>query len=238
MRAACACERVGDTRRRPRERLLAHGAEALADEELLAILLGTSGRPGVSVLDVARRVLEALGGPRGLLRAEAQELVGIPGLGEAKACRIRAAFELARRALRPALPAGKVLGRPSDVAEWFRVTIGAAERETFWVVALDVRHRVIRPVRIAEGHQEGVQVHPRETFRQLVRLGASACILVHNHPSGDPEPSDEDLALTRRLEEVGRLLGIRVLDHVIVAGNGYVSLAERGWCRCEPAGGP
>ncbi len=215
----------------PRERLLAKGPEALSDAELLAVVLGTSGRVGVSVFEWAEELLGRLGGLSALFRVETEELLALPGLGPAKACRLQASLELARRAMRPALPPGRRLRRPEDVADWFRVTIGLAERETFWVVALDVRNRVIRPVRIAEGHQEGVQVHPREVFRKLVRLGASACVLVHNHPSGDVTPSAEDVALTKRLEEVGRLLGIRVLDHVVVGRSGYESLAALGLCR-------
>ncbi len=221
----------------PREKLLAQGPDGLSDGELLALVLGTSGRTGMSVFQWAEEVLASVGGLAGLFRVEIEELLAVPGLGPAKACRLRAGLELARRAMRPGLPSGRRLRRPEEVADWFRVTIGLAERESFWVVALDVRNRVIRPVRVAEGHQEGVQVHPREVFRQLVRLGASACVLVHNHPSGDVSPSAEDLALTRRLEEVGRLLGIRVLDHVVVGQSGYESLAALGLCCGETDSG-
>ena len=214
---------------RVRERLFVEGVDVLSDEELLALVLGTGG-PGVPVRVLAQRVLSAFGSCRSLLRADLADLIGVPGLGPAKACRLKAALELGRRGVvrRPVL--GQALTGPEEVAGWFAATIGPAERESFWVVALDVRNRVVRAARIAEGHAEGVEVQPREVFRVLVRAGASRAILVHNHPSGDPSPSPEDWALTERLKAGGQMLGIRILDHLVLAGARYWSMAsDPGW---------
>ncbi len=208
------------------------GAETLSDAEIVAVLLGTSGCPGRSVMDVARSVLAALGSVRALVDMDVSEVTALRGVGLAKAARLKAALELGKRASRPDLP-DRLIGGPADVAAWFSNHIGFRQQEVFWVLGLDVRHRVLRPVRVAEGHLAAVAVHPREVFRPLVRMGAAAAILVHNHPSGDPSPSDSDRELTDRLVAVGGMLGIAVLDHLIVTATGFVSLAERGLCPFE-----
>ncbi len=214
---------------RPRERLALLGAEALSDAELLALLLGSSGKKGRDVLSEARGVLAGLGSIGALLEADLSEIMGICGLGPAKASRLKAACELGRRAAAPDLPDRLIQG-PTDVVAWFANRIGFQQQEVFWVLGLDVRHRVLRPVRVAQGHLTAVAVHPREVFRPLIRMGAAAAILVHNHPSGDPSPSRQDLDLTARLVDAGRLLGLVILDHLIVTKADYVSLSERGLC--------
>lgn len=213
----------------PRERLARLGSQALSDVELVAILLGTSGRKGSTVLDSAGHVLVELGSPAALLEADLAEIMQLCGIGPAKAARLKAAVELGRRAVRPSLP-DRLIAGPADVADWFSSQIGFQQQEVFWVVGLDSRHRILRPVPVAQGHLAGVSVHPREVFRPLVRMGAAAAILVHNHPSGDSSPSAEDLDFTQRMLEVGELLGIAVLDHLIVTKTGYASLAEQGLC--------
>lgn len=213
---------------RPRERLLALGEEALSDQELLALVLGTSGEKGRDVLALARELAGAFQGLAGLEAVAVEQMMKMRGVGMAKACRVKAAFELGRRTSAGRPRAGQPIRDPASVAKWFRVKIGRLPKEVFWSLGLDSKNRVLRPLRVAEGHLSGVEVHPREVFRPLVALGAAATILVHNHPSGDPEPSQEDFALTARLVEVGRLVGIHVLDHVIVGDQGHVSLAERG----------
>ncbi|HUH05691.1 MAG TPA: DNA repair protein RadC [Kofleriaceae bacterium] len=210
---------------RPRERLLVHGPEILAVEELLAIVLGT-GMPGASATELARRLLVAVGGLDLLARAPAQELVGVAGIGAARAARLCAAFALGRRGIE-ARTASASIQSAADVYARLRPRTAGLAQEVFLVLGLDVRNAVMAEIEIARGCLTGVEVHPREVFRPLIRAGAAACIVAHNHPSGDPTPSRDDLLLTARLREVGELVGIPVLDHVIVATRGYVSVAER-----------
>ena len=213
---------------RPRERLAAQGPAALGDVELVAILLG-SGRRGQNVLDVAASLLAAVGGLAGLARADENELRRQTGVGSARAALLRAALELGRRATGSRPERGRRLGAAADVWAHYRARLAQATAEEFWVIGLDVRHRLLFDLCVARGSLTGVEVHPREVFRPLIRAAAAAAIFLHNHPSGDPSPSREDLELTRRLKEVGDLCGITVLDHVVVAAEGHVSLAERGW---------
>jgi DNA repair protein RadC len=213
---------------RPRERLFSVGEEALSEGELLAILLGTSGVRGQTVTATADRLLDLFGGAGGLASAEVEELLAAPGVGEARAATIKAALELGRRSVSSRPGRGDTLDSPFAVAKWFRIRLSHLKKEVFWSLGLDSRNRVIRGVRVAEGHLCGVEVHPREAFRPLLSMGAASAIFVHNHPSGDPEPSGTDIALTERLLGAGRLIGIRVLDHLIVGSGGHVSLASRG----------
>lgn len=212
---------------RPRERLVAQGAGALSDAELLAILLG-SGTTGLNVLDVAYSML-ARGGVIGLARASLEELRRQPGIGAARGAAILAAFELGRRAVGERPARGRRIASATDVAAHLRARLGACAVEEFWAVALDVRHRVLWETCLARGSLTGVEVHPRDAFRPLIRGGAAAVIFCHNHPSGDPSPSRQDLDLTMRLRDVGELCGITVLDHVIVGTDGFTSLADEYW---------
>jgi DNA repair protein RadC len=206
-----------------RERIVVYGPECLGDEELVALALG-----GRDALDRARALLEHVGGLRGLAEALPHELVCIEGIGEAAALALAATTELARRFVRASAPRGLVIRNPEEVVEYVRAELVAATREHFLVIGLDARQRVKLVRTIAVGSLAQVDVHPRELFRPLVRAGVHSTILVHNHPSGDPRPSEADLALTRRMIDVGRLVGIPVLDHLIVCDDAHVSLAALG----------
>jgi len=213
---------------RPRERLASGGPHALSDAELVALLLG-SGRKGENAIALGARLLAGLGGVAGLAQATEAELRAVPGVGAARASVLRAALELGRRAAGARPERGQRLGAASEVWAYYRARLAFAPVEEFWVLGLDVRHRLLFETCVARGCLTGVEVHPREVYRPLIRAAAAAAIFCHNHPSGDPSPSRQDLELTRRLREVGELVGIAVLDHVVVAADGYTSFADRGW---------
>jgi DNA repair protein RadC len=213
---------------RPRERLLSRGAASLSDAELLAILLG-SGRQGQNVVEIAHDLLARAGDLRALAEFAEAELTAFPGVGPARAAVIQAAVEVGRRVTGSRPERGRFLGNAADVWTHYRARLGTASVEEFWMLALDVRHRVLFESCVARGSLTGVEVHPRDVFRVLIRSAAASVIFCHNHPSGDPTPSRQDLELTNRLRQVGELCGIAVLDHVIVATDGFVSLASRDW---------
>lgn len=213
---------------RPRERLASFGASKLSDVELLAILLG-SGRPGENVVELASALLARIGDLRRMADATPSELAGQPGIGPTRAAVIHAALELGRRAVGTRPRRGQRLGSAADVWAHYRARLSVLSVEEFWVLALDVRHRLLFEHCAARGSLSGVEVHPRDVFRPLIRAPAAAVIFCHNHPSGDPTPSRQDVDLTARLRDVGELCGITVLDHVVVAADGFVSLADRGW---------
>jgi DNA repair protein RadC len=217
-----------DPEARPRERLAMRGPGELSDTELIAILLG-AGRRGASSLDVAGELLRRCGGLSGLAQAPARELRAQGGVGAVRAALLQAAIELGRRAAAARPPRGQRLAGASDVWTYFRARLAPLRVEEFWAVSLDVRHRVQSEACLARGSLTGVEVHPRDVFRPLIRNAAAAVIFCHNHPSGDPTPSRQDIELTSRLREVGDLCGIPVLDHVVVAWEGFASLAERNW---------
>jgi DNA repair protein RadC len=204
------------------------GPHTRSDAELLAVLLG-QGRPTGGHLDLARAVLVAVGGLGGLAQASCAELLSVRGLGPARATVLATAMELGRRSAGRRPERGQRLGAAGEVFAHYRARLGSASTEEFWALGLDVRHRLIFEACVARGSLTGVEVHPRDVFRPLIRAGAAAVIFCHNHPSGDPTPSRQDFDLTARLKEVGALCGITVLDHVVVASEGHVSLAERGW---------
>jgi DNA repair protein RadC len=212
---------------RPRERLFARGTDRLHDTELLALVLAR-GHRGRDVLALADELLTRLGSVGALASVEPGELARIPGVGPVRAAQLAAAAELGRRVLQAECGALPRVRTASDVHRLFVGRVAGRRRETFWVLALDARHRVEHSLRVAEGTLTSVEVHPREVFQPLIRRGAAATILVHNHPSGDPNPSAEDVSLTRRLVAVGDLVGIPVIDHVVVAGATFVSLSEKG----------
>jgi DNA repair protein RadC len=213
---------------RPRERLLARGPGSLSDAELLAILLG-SGRKGQNVIEIAHDLLVHVGDLRGLVESAEAEISALPGVGTARTAVIRAAIELGRRVTGSRPERGRFLGNATDVWTHYRARLQASPIEEFWMLALDVRHRVLLESCVARGSLTGVEVHPRDVFRTLIRAAAASVIFCHNHPSGDPTPSRQDVELTTRLRQVGDLCGIAVLDHVVVASEGFVSLASRGW---------
>ena len=219
-------------RERPRERLIQRGAQALSDTELLAILLRTGPR-GSSVIELARQLLQAFGGSlANLAAAGLAELRAVHGIGMAKAVEIRAAFTLAvrlaetRDAVRPRLES------PVDVANLLREYFRHVRQEEFHVLLLDTKHGLLRDERVTVGLVDRSQVHAREVFRTAIRESASRILLVHNHPSGDPTPSPQDIACTHNLVTTGKIIGIEVLDHVVLGRRSpdrpreYVSFRE------------
>jgi DNA repair protein RadC len=173
-------------------------------------------------------LLQTLGGLQGLANASEPELLAV-SLSPTRAKRVHAAFELGRLSIGQRPQLGSRLAGASDVWLHMRARLSGIPVEEFWAIALDVRHRVVMDSMMARGSLTGVEVHPRDVFRALIKAGAAAVIFCHNHPSGDPEPSRQDVELTVRLREVGEMCGITVLDHVVVGAGGYASLCERGW---------
>ncbi len=212
---------------RPRERLVREGPESLSEVELLAIVL-RSGTSQVSALDLAQVLLSRFGGLRGLLEVSAQELGRVHGMGVAKAAQVKAALELGRRGAILSGLNGPAIKSPQDVAALMMHELRHLDREHFCVLLLNTKNHVLYRETVAIGTLNSSTVHPRELFKTAVRRSAAAVILVHNHPSGDPTPSREDVELTARLREAGRILGIEVLDHVVIGDNKYVSLKAEG----------
>jgi DNA repair protein RadC len=214
---------------RPREKLLSTGPVTLSDTELLALILRTGhAGSGMSALDLARLLLQRFGSLRALASAGATELRTLPGVGPAKAAELLALGELARRFATTALTPGCRFTSSHEVFEHFHEQLRDRKKEVFLSLLLDSKNRVLRQVQVSEGSLNASIVHPREVFQPVVRESAAAVLFVHNHPSGDPTPSREDLELTERLRDAGVLMGVRVLDHIIIGSGRYVSLADRG----------
>lgn len=213
---------------RPRERMKQYGAENLSNTELLAILLRTGVR-GQSVIRVAEEILQKAGSLKALLEMKLEELSAIRGVGEAKAIQIKAGLELGRRLSRQTLLDLPKIRSPKDAAEFMMDSLRYLHQEHFIALFLNTKNRVIGQETIFIGTLNSSIVHPREVFREGIRKSAASIILVHNHPSGDPQPSKEDIDVTRRLVECGRLLGIEVLDHLIIGDGTYISLKEKGY---------
>jgi DNA repair protein RadC len=216
---------------RPREKLLARGAPALADSELIAILLRT-GLPGANAVDVARQLLKRYDSLSGLSRCTVQEIEEIPGIGQAKAIQLVAAFGLGQRLANERLSRQK-LDSPELVHELMAAEMRALHKESLRVVLLDTRYHLIRVEEVSRGSVNESIAHPRDVFRPAVVASAYAVIVVHNHPSGDPSPSQSDHSLTRRLAEAAELLQIKLLDHVIIGApaegrQSYFSFREAG----------
>ena len=213
---------------RPREKLQRLGAGTLGDNELVAIVLG-HGRPNQSALDLANMLLDGLGGIEALARARVDDLRNLPGIGPARAAQVLAAVELGRRTLTRAGRQRVQITTPRTAAELLLPLYGNRSVEQFGVVLLDTRHRVLRTTVVSVGTLDASIVHPREIFREATAAGAAALVLFHNHPSGDPEPSPDDVKLTQRLIAAGVLMGIDVIDHVILGDVRYCSLREKGY---------
>lgn len=212
---------------RPRERLLQVGAEALSTAELLAIILRTGAR-GESVLRLSERVLVEFGNLPGLSRASVAELTGVHGMGAVKAVEIKAALELGRRLVTAAPEERPRVASPGDAANLLRSEMMYLEQEHLRVILLDTRNRVLRTPTIYIGSLNSSVVRVGELFKSAIRENAAALIVAHNHPSGDPSPSPEDINVTRQIVQAGQLLGIDVLDHIIIGRPQFVSLKERG----------
>ncbi len=212
---------------RPREKLLERGPEALSDAELVAVLLRT-GTAGVDVLALAEKLLGEAGGLGGLAATDLRALMHEKGVGLAKGTVVAAALELGRRLARSALQGQPLLDRPEAVADYLGRTYGACRTERFGTVTLDARNRLVRIHELHRGARAHADVEPSEVFNAAILDNAHGVIVWHTHPSGDPTPSQDDTTLTRRLVEAGRLLNIPVVDHIVVARSGFVSLRQRG----------
>jgi len=214
---------------RPREKLLKRGPEALTDAELLALILRTGDAvSGKSALDLGRELLTEFGDLRTLAGASPAEICGIKGTGPAKAACVKAALELAARFRGRRLESNERYTSPQQVFEHYHYTYRDRRKEYFLALLLDGKNRIIREVQVSEGSLNQSIVHPREVFSQAVRESAAAVILVHNHPTGDPAPSREDIEITRRLREAGELMGIKVLDHIIIGDDAFLSFVAQG----------
>ena len=212
---------------RPRERLYHKGAEALADAELLAIQLGT-GVPGLSSMDVAREILAQHGSLSAVAGLGVAELAQVRGVGRVRAIRLAAAFEITRRLRSRNGTSRVVLSSPEQVFARYGPLMEDLKKEVFRVALLDSQNGHLRDVVISEGTLSASLVHPREVFKPAILESAASVILLHNHPSGDPSPSREDLRLTRQLVDCSKLLDLRIHDHVIIGRERFVSLAQRG----------
>ena len=212
---------------RPREKLERLGAIGLGDNELLALVIGNGSR-GVDALELANRLIERAGGLHGLTRIGIGELRLVTGVGLARSAQILAAVELGRRTLVRAAAERPRLTTPRQLATYLLPQYGAGAVEQFGIVMLDTRHRVIRIKIVSVGSLDSTVVHPREVFREAASASAAAIVLFHNHPSGDPMPSPDDLVLTTRMVNAGDIMGIDVVDHLILADQRYFSLVESG----------
>lgn len=212
---------------RPRERLERGGIEALSDVDLLTLVL-RAGHRGASALALAHRLRARYPHLADLGAATPQELALVGGIGRARAATICAAIALGRRVDRRALERGAKVAGSADVYRHFGASLASLRQERFYVVLLDGKGRMMRELRVSEGTLTASLVHPREVFRAAIREAAASVILVHNHPSGDPTPSPEDVALTTRLRAAGDLVGVKVVDHVVVGHGRYASFVDNG----------
>jgi len=212
----------------PRQRLEEYGAEALRDAELLAIVLGTGESPE-DALTMGERLTREFGGLTGLCRAGLEEMAAVPNMGPERAAILLAAMELGRRLTTARREDRVQINNPTDVVDLLLMPrYRAYDTERVLAIMLDTRNRVIRVVEVTRGGLDSAEASPRDIFRAACKHGAAQIILAHNHPSGDPEPSASDLAVTRRVVESGRTLGIPVLDHIILGDGAWVSLKQRG----------
>lgn len=210
---------------RPRERLQKFGPEALSAQELLALILGR-GASGESVMVITQRLLSTFGSVKGIFEASIEELSKVPGIGLAKAAQIKSAFELGKRGEEE--PREKIPIKSSeDIAKIVRPKLKEKKKEYFLILSLDSRNNLIKISEISIGSLNANIVHPREVFKEAIQASAASVILVHNHPSGDTEPSEDDLETTKRIQEAGKIMGIDVLDHIIITKTKIFSFKEK-----------
>jgi DNA repair protein RadC len=213
---------------RPRERLQKFGVEALSAQEILALILGR-GIAGESVMVTAQRLLSQFGSLKGIASASVEELSQVKGIGIAKASQIKAAFELANRVEGYSEAGDKpVVKTPDDVVGLVRGRLKAKKKEHFLALLLDTRNQLIKVAEISVGSLDGSLVHPREVFKEAISATAASVVFAHNHPSGDPTASEDDIRLTKRLAEAGEIVGIDVLDHIIIGDKNFLSLKREG----------
>ncbi|MEY4581917.1 MAG: hypothetical protein RL701_6620 [Pseudomonadota bacterium] len=215
------------TRSGPRERLVMHGRASLADAELLAVILGT-GSQAAPVGTLAVQLVEQAGTLRGLARMSFTELAALTGIGPTKACRLLAAFELGARAQCRPLERKRPITSSRDVDAALRPRFGLEQRELFLAIALDAKNQPLAELTIGIGGLTACSITPADVFRPVLQAAAVSVIFVHNHPSGDPVPSEADAAITERLCRAGELLGVAVFDHIVLASDGYFSFADAG----------
>ncbi|MES2261971.1 MAG: DNA repair protein RadC [Pseudomonadota bacterium] len=212
---------------RPRERLIREGAGALSDAELLAVFLRVGVR-GKNAVELAREMVTCFGSLHGLFAASLVDFSAINGLGSAKFAQLQAVMELARRAIGEQLQAGHALNSPQAVKDYLRLALGGQSHESFYVLFLDVKNRLIEAKELFRGTLSHTSVYPREVVKEALARNACSVMLAHNHPSGTPEPSESDLLLTRALMQALALVDVRILDHFVVAGHQVHSFAEHG----------
>ncbi|HAT32241.1 MAG TPA: hypothetical protein DCW29_15745 [Janthinobacterium sp.] len=212
---------------RPRERLISQGAAALSDAELLAVFLRTGVR-GKSAVELARDTVGRFGSLHGLFGASLKDFSSVHGLGPAKFAQLQAVMELARRAIEEELASGQSLASPQAVKAYLRLTLSGQAHESFFVLFLDVKNRLIDTKEMFRGTLTHTSVYPREVVKEALARNAASVMLAHNHPSGAPEPSESDLLLTRSLMQALALVDVRILDHFVVAGRQVHSFAEHG----------
>jgi DNA repair protein RadC len=216
---------------RPRERLIRHGAAGLSDAQLLAIILRT-GDTKKSAIGLAREILFRFGTLKEIESAASAELNEIKGVGPAKTAQLKAALELGRRLMRSGCNVSEknpFFKNSREVFEYFRPVFFGLKKEKFLCALLDTKNRIFKENIISEGTLTSSPVHPREVFRDAIKEAAAAVLFVHNHPSGDPSPSRDDINITKRLVETGSVVGIKVLDHLIISDTKYLSLMEKGY---------
>jgi DNA repair protein RadC len=213
---------------RPRERMMHYGAESLSQAELLAILLRT-GAQSESAIHIAQRLLGITGGLRGLADLSIEELTTIKGIGPAKAVQLKAGIELGRRMANSRLTEPVIIRSPQDAAEILTEQLRYLQKEHFICLFLNTKNHVIAQETLSMGSLNASIVHPREVFRAAMKCSSAAIICAHNHPSGDPTPSPEDISLTSRLMQAGEIVGIDVLDHLVIGDSSFVSLKEKGY---------
>jgi DNA repair protein RadC len=213
---------------RPRERLIRQGAQSLSNQELIAILLRT-GTKQESVLTLANRVLNYFEKLHELKHATIEEIISIKGIGEAKAVQLLAAVELGRRLSQKQVDTRFTIRSPQDAATFLMPEMSSLQQEHFVVLFLNVKNQILHRQTIFIGSLNSSIVHPREIFREAVKRSAASIICSHNHPSGNPTPSPEDIEVTSRLQEAGYIIGIELIDHVIIGDHQYISLKEKGY---------
>lgn len=212
---------------RPRERMLQFGARILSNSELVAILLRT-GTVAESAVGLAQRVLKEAGGIRGLVNMSTEQMMKVKGIGYAKALQLQAAIELGKRLAQSELDPALIVRSPQDVARYVMEDLRYLQKEHFVCLFLNTKNHVIAQETLSIGSLNASIVHPREVFRAAIERGSASLICIHNHPSGDPTPSPEDVDITHRLVDAGNVIGIEVLDHLIIGDQKFVSLKEQG----------
>ncbi len=212
---------------RPRERLLHHGPEYLSDAELLAILIN-KGYAGKTSVEIGRSLLTQFGTLRNIMSASYTEMKQIKGIGKAKFAQIKAALEMGVRLTQEKILPGKKIQKAQDIVDYYYAEMKDKKKELFHIILLDIRYQIIRDVLISMGSLNETTVHPREVMKEVIKESAAAVIFLHNHPSGDPQPSQQDIELTRRLCESCNMLGVKVLDHIVIGEDCFYSFAQMG----------